>query len=122
MWIEKSSQYIRREKLRGFVKLALFIFILSCITIPLAERIGLRNCPPTVDPKEWSEVIAEFPAIILISLVLGLFMGAIVSSRYGHYSDTLICLKCGTVIKNEGKLECNCGGKYILFEKARWKE
>ena len=88
--------------------------VCAAITIVVYERNELRDGGVIIVPKiEWKDRI--WPAVPIGAI-------AFIASYIGlsHTKRTMICLKCGLAMTDDGRNECRCGGKTADLQTLRW--
>jgi hypothetical protein len=125
MWVKKTKEEIKKEpRMKKHFFNAFFMAILLFFFQIFADKTGITAFKD-FKQLEWDEVFQKIPNYLLISagvfLVLYLFQawGVI---KMDAKETTYICDKCNKKKTDDGKYDCECGGKYIRINKMKWVE
>ena len=125
MWVRKTESEKKTEnsitrRFSSWLGRVLGFTAISLITLTVVERFGLPSWfNITRMPKKWSEVFAEFPRLLDVSILAGLIVG---TGWPLCYQKTMLCSKCEKTKNNDGNYNCSCGGNFEDIADFKWVE
>jgi|SRR5208337_1632656 len=123
MWIPKSPEENENDLRKEALSSARFFFGFVLVVIVVSVKIGYDKWKESIAPIAWSDLLVNLPWIVALSLVIFVIDYYWQKAKVCQVqSQTFVCLACGNSKKADDKTTCQCGGKYVDLNHAKWVE
>jgi hypothetical protein len=136
MWVKKTKKELedkferevkKNTKRKLYLYNALFYGISIFVILIFGDKTGFSKFGD-IERLDWIEIFEKLPIYLLISFAV--FIIAYFFQRRTNISlllsddeeTTYICDKCNKKKTDDGKYDCECGGKYIHINQMKWVE
>ena len=125
MWVRKTPDEIKEEKRtkkRNFVKPAIIGGIVCILVVTFVEGWN-DNISPLITLSNYELSIAPIDAWILripIAFLAGCFLVSVFNISHPTFSNTYVCMKCGSIKKIKPSSCYVCGGTCEQMSKIKW--
>ncbi len=124
MWIPKTEEELNieeKKKEKDALRSGLFFFIFFPLIVTFSQKfIGTQKGVLFDFTLSWSQILENLPRLFIISAICGIVV--YIGFRKFNTVSTLVCLKCGKLIKYKKNIKCDCGGELRMLNEMKWSE